>query len=115
MERIEEEIEVRYYLVDPGSEHDIPSEILPEGTYFFLRRSDETLLHYIIGILDDEQKILYVNLTDGRSHLWRDETNFDSLEDRIYSVPVKIRTTSTIMEVAVEYFPYPQGLLNLNL
>lgn len=84
---------------------------LPEGTYFFLRRSEGSLLNYIIGILDDEHKILYVNLTDGRSHLWRDETDFTSLNDIIYSVPVKIRTTSTILQVPVEYFPHPQGLL----
>lgn len=116
MGRMEEQIEVNYYIVDSEIfQATTTNEILPEGTYFFLLRPDGSVLHYIIGILDDEQKILYVDLTDGRSHRWKDEVDFEVLDERIYSVPVKITTTSTILRVPVANFPHPQGLLHLNL
>lgn len=115
MGRLELEIEVEYYLVGPGSIHDLANEILPNGTYFFLRRSDESLLHYIVGILEAEEKILYVDLINGRSRLWRDEINFEVLEERTYPVPVRIMTTSNILDVSIDFFPNSQGLLSLNL
>lgn len=98
---MENNLQLIYCPEDFGSnlEQTIP---LPEGSYFFLRRTNGIRLPYIIGFLRNKENVLYVSLSDGQAWLWKDAISCEVLKRKVYSLPVRISSTSTISDAPFE-------------
>lgn len=75
---------------------------LPDGVYFFLKRLDGSRLPNIIGFLYNEEYVLYISLIDGQALFWKDAINFEILRRKVYSLPIRISSSSIIVDTPCE-------------
>lgn len=100
------------YVLCPGV-YPESDDILPDAHYFFLRRLNGLLIHCLIGRIDDGRKLIYVDLETGIAMRYQINMGlrcWQKTEERSYSVPLKVRETSIISEMALtDYFEHFYG------